>query len=81
MAGNHDAAGLDGLSAGINRKCQELFEEADLPVDFDTWNDRFALTGIEPGNWVLSFQDRKENLAHDHLHYENGEPADFAIDT
>ncbi|RYZ86516.1 MAG: hypothetical protein EOP04_13720 [Proteobacteria bacterium] len=78
------SSGISQMSPVITRQFHELFEEADLPADFSAWQDRFVLVGLEiqdPSNWIISFQDTKENLAHYNLQFEDGLPADFSIDT
>ncbi|RQH27422.1 hypothetical protein D5R40_27850 [Okeania hirsuta] len=80
---------IEKLSPEITKKFLKEFREAELPTNFNSWEERFKIVGLEVmmiyengAYWNLTLADTKEPYAHFTIFIEAGKiNPDFAIDT
>jgi hypothetical protein len=84
---NIDKKILD-LNDEISSKFIQAFKEADMEIDFTTWQERFKLEEVQvlhvhgdDTHWNITFEDMKEPYAQFTLTIEGEKVTDFYIDT
>jgi len=81
-------AEIEKLNDIITKRFIREFKEADLPVNFKNWNERFKIGAIDvmlifegKAYWNITFEDMQEPYAHFTLYIEGNKTTDFSIDT
>jgi hypothetical protein len=79
---------IQKLDTQITAKFIETFTEAELPIDFKHWKERFKLSSVDViaikenlNHWGITFEELKEPYAHYNLFIEGQTLIDFSIDT
>ena len=80
---------IEKLSQEITEKFLKEFREAELPLNFNSWEERLKIVGLEvmmmyenKAYWNLTFEDTKAPYAHFTIFNEAVKiNQDFAIDT
>ena len=81
-------AEVEKLNDIITKRFIREFKEADLPVNFINWNERFKIGALGVmlifegiAYWNITFEDMQEPFAHFTLYIEGNKTTDFSIDT
>lgn len=76
------------LDDRITKRFVTEFKEAELPIDFTHWKDKFKIVAVEimlvfeqDVYWNITFEELKEPFAHFTLFIEGEKLTDFSIDT
>lgn len=76
------------LNVKINKRFVREFKDADLPIDFINWTDKFKIVALDvmlifeqEAYWNITFEQLKEPFYHFILFIEGEKLTDFSIDT
>jgi hypothetical protein len=79
---------ISKLNDRINKRFIREFKDADLPIDFTHWSDKFKIVAVEvmmifeqEAYWNVTFEEMKEPFANFTLFIEGDKLTDFSIDT
>ena len=79
---------INKLNERVSKRFVREFKEADLPIDFSQWTDKFKIVALDvmlifeqEAYWNITFEQLKEPFYHFTLFIEGEKLTDFSIDS